>query len=68
MTEVLAGLGALVIALAAAFLSGRRSGRKAKTSDDVEALRSAKENYEKISRMDDDSVLREFDRMHKGRR
>ena len=68
MNEIIGIVLAVIVALGGMFFAGRKSGKDKRTRDDLDAMRKAKENYEKVSRMDDDSQLDEFDRLRDARR
>lgn len=68
MNEIIGVVLAVIAALAGVFLAGRKSGKDKRTRDDLDAMRKSKENYEEVSRMDDDAQLAEFDRLRDARR
>jgi len=59
---------AILMLAVGAFWAGIRASANKKAKKDAQAMRKAKENHEKVSRMDDDSQLREFDRLRSKRR
>lgn len=60
---------ALVVALiGGAFFYGRNTIKNKQTKVELESTIEAKKNYEKISQMDDDDQLAEFDRLRSKRR
>lgn len=65
MIEAIAAVLVLVIG---AFWAGLRTQGNKKAKQDADAMRKSKENHEKVSRMDDDAQLREFDRLRDARR
>ena len=64
--------GAVLAVLAGAYAAGGRAARRANDHrldlDALTAIRKSKENYETVSRMDDDAQLREFERLRDKRR
>lgn len=68
MNEIIGIVLAVIAALAGMFFAGRKSGKDKRVRNDLDAMRKSKENYEKVSRMDDDSQLAEFDRLRDARR
>lgn len=68
MNEIIGIVLAVIAALAGMFFAGRKSGKDKRTRDDLNAMRKSKENYEEVSRMDDDDQLAEFDRLRNERR
>lgn len=68
MNEIIGIVLAVVVALGGMFFAGRKSGKDKRARDDLDAMRKAKESHEKVSRMDDDDQLAEFDRLRDARR
>ena len=68
MNEIIGIVLAVIVALGGMFFAGRKSGQGKRDKDDIKAMRKSKENYEEVSRMDDDSQLAEFDRLRDKRR
>ena len=68
MNEIIGIVLAVIAALAGMFFAGRKSGKEKRARDDLNAMRKSKENHEKVSHMDDDSQLAEFDRLRDARR
>ncbi len=68
MNEIIGIVLAVIVALGGMFFAGRKSGKDKRARDDLDAMRKSKENYEEVSRMDDDSQLDEFDRLRDKRR
>lgn len=68
MNEIIGIVLAVIVSLGGMFFAGRKSGKDKRVREDLDAMRKSKENYEKVSRMDDDSQLSEFDRLRDKRR
>ena len=59
---------AVLVLAVGLFWAGMRASSNTTAKKDAKAMRKSKENHEKVSRMDDDSQLREFDRLRSKRR
>ena len=68
MNEIIGIVLALVAALASGFFVGRSSSKRKKAERDLTGAMESKRNYEKVSQMDDDAQLAEFDRLREKRR
>lgn len=68
MNEIIGIILAVIVAMGGVFLAGRKSAQGKRHKDDLKAMRKSKENHEKVSRMDDDGQLAEFDRLRNERR
>lgn len=62
------GAAGVIASLFLARQSGKRAAKNEQAQSDLDATLQSKRNYEKISQMDDDSQLAEFDRLRAKRR